>query len=136
MRVEYDSNNSGGGWWLKDEDWKALEAAGWDVEWEKGRKDIRVLKADADGRWLGALATKASKNFETPGEAMREFEKVTGQTVSDAGCSCCGPPHSFDWAVGEGREYASGEGCLPYLFPDRNVPANLRDALDAGGSFK
>jgi hypothetical protein len=33
MRVEYRSNNSGGSWWLKDEDWKALEAAGWKVIW-------------------------------------------------------------------------------------------------------
>jgi len=29
----YDSNNSGGSWWLKDEDWKALEEAGWTVHW-------------------------------------------------------------------------------------------------------
>ena len=33
MYVEYSSNNSGGSWWLKDEDWKALEAAGWKVVW-------------------------------------------------------------------------------------------------------
>lgn len=31
--VEYDSNNSGGSWWLKDEDWAALEKAGWYVQW-------------------------------------------------------------------------------------------------------
>lgn len=35
MRVEYSSNNSGGSWWLKDADWKALEDAGWVVEWGK-----------------------------------------------------------------------------------------------------
>ena len=33
MYVEYNSNNSGGGWWLDDQDWKALEAAGWKVAW-------------------------------------------------------------------------------------------------------
>lgn len=33
MKVEYSSNNSGGGWWLKDEHWRALEDAGWEVEW-------------------------------------------------------------------------------------------------------
>jgi len=32
-RVEYDSNNSGGGWWLDDEDWRKLEVAGWTVNW-------------------------------------------------------------------------------------------------------
>ena len=33
IKVEYRSNNSGGDWWLKDEDWKKLEKAGWYVEW-------------------------------------------------------------------------------------------------------
>lgn len=33
MRVLYRSNNSGGSWWLSDEDWRALERAGWYVEW-------------------------------------------------------------------------------------------------------
>jgi hypothetical protein len=32
-RVEYNSNNSGGGWWLQDKDWQKLEAAGWTVDW-------------------------------------------------------------------------------------------------------
>ncbi len=27
-KIEYSSNNSGGDWWLKDEDWFALEKAG------------------------------------------------------------------------------------------------------------
>lgn len=33
MKVTYDSNNSGGGWWLKDKDWEKLEKAGWTVNW-------------------------------------------------------------------------------------------------------
>lgn len=33
LKVDYTSNNSGGGWWLNDEDWLALEKAGWDVSW-------------------------------------------------------------------------------------------------------
>ena len=33
MLVTYKSNNSGGGWWLDDKDWKALEKAGWHVIW-------------------------------------------------------------------------------------------------------
>lgn len=33
FRVEYSSNNSGGGWWLKDTDWLALEEQGWEIEW-------------------------------------------------------------------------------------------------------
>lgn len=31
--MHYDSNNSGGGWWISDEGWKALEEAGWTVHW-------------------------------------------------------------------------------------------------------
>lgn len=31
--VEYNSNNSGGSWWLTDADWKALEDDGWIVAW-------------------------------------------------------------------------------------------------------
>lgn len=33
MIVEYSSNNSGGDWWLSDDDWKNLESAGWKVKW-------------------------------------------------------------------------------------------------------
>jgi hypothetical protein len=32
-KVTYSSNNSGGSWWLKDEDWQKLEDAGWYVVW-------------------------------------------------------------------------------------------------------
>ena len=81
MKVEYSSNNSGGYWWLKDEDWYALEKAGWEVKW-KGE------------RWLGALASRAEKDFPSLKEAIMEFEKVTGQQASDEGCNCCGPPHN------------------------------------------
>lgn len=31
--LDYEANNSGGRWWLKDADWKALEDAGWTVHW-------------------------------------------------------------------------------------------------------
>ena len=33
MKIEYSSNNSGGSWWLTPADWRALEDAGWDVQW-------------------------------------------------------------------------------------------------------
>lgn len=87
MKIKYNSNNSGGRWWLKDDDWRALEAAGWTVNWCKD--DPRRAYGgglDADGvRWLGALAKNAEKDFETPAEAMQEFALVTGQNVSDEG---------------------------------------------------
>lgn len=117
--VEYNSNNSGGSWWLTDENWKALEAAGWKVQWytlgckyENGQyvrdpdgtptlvpvseSDNKFNLGGKNGRWLGALAKRAFK----PGaisirEAADEWEKITGACATDAGCACCGPPHEF-----------------------------------------
>ena len=93
--VRYSSNNSGGHWWLKDHDWYALEAAGWKVEWEKDRKDSRFSSMLKDGRWLGALATKAVRRGLTLQEAADEFERITGQSLSEEGCNCCGEPHDL-----------------------------------------
>lgn len=99
-RIEYSSNNSGGRWWLKDEDWKALEAAGWKVRWYKD--DLKEFcKPGPDGRWLGALASTASKEGVTLGEAISEWERVTGQDSSELGCACCGSPHSFSVYEGD-----------------------------------
>lgn len=121
--VEYDSNNSGGDWWLTDDDWRALEKAGWKVAWatlehaytEGGkdyvrdddgtpklvplgtRKDILSFASlTKDGRRLGALATKAWKPGATSlREAAVEWERITGKSSTDAGCACCGQPHNF-----------------------------------------
>ena len=87
--VEYNSNNSGGSWWLKDYDWAKLELDGWKVRWgtpsychskynfgsavapDTCPKDEcpghtmaetyeeALAKAD-DIRWLGALAREAT----------------------------------------------------------------------------
>lgn len=104
--VRYSSNNSGGGWWLKDKDWKALEKAGWKVKWySKAKKD--PIFGVKEGRWLGALATEASKKFNSIAEAIREWEKVTKQDASDEGCNCCGCPHGF--STEDPYEYVSGE---------------------------
>lgn len=129
ITVEYHHNNSGGGWWLKDEHWLALEKAGWKVEWVKDDKD--KFRRDSTDRFLGALATRASKQFLTPREAMVEFEKVTGMSVCEEGCNCCGPPHCFEWGEGESFRYASGESCATYLYPEESTAAtSLRSALD------
>ena len=78
----YDSNNSGGDWWLTDDDWKKLEGAGWTVNWESEP-------------FLGALARSATKMCESRREAVHSFEAVTGQDVDERGCDCCGKPHSI-----------------------------------------
>jgi hypothetical protein len=151
--VEYNSNNSGGRWWLSDADWSALEAAGWRIKWArleylytpdkrsherdadgfpvmveagKGNSDWPSLRSSSkDGRWLGALAQKAYKHFDTPADAMREFELITGQDVTDEGCNCCGAPHSFKWDGG----YASGEDCIAHMYGD-SAPKSLREAAE------
>lgn len=94
MKVTYSSNNSGGSFWLSDDDWRALEAAGWEVEWRD--------------RFLGALATEASREGLSLGAAIAEWESVTGQNSADLGCSCCGTPHSFHFEGDNGEsEYYS-----------------------------
>ena len=127
-KVEYNSNNSGGSWWLKDEDWYKLEEAGWEVEWRK------------TGRFLGALAKRAAKIIETdkePSDIMKnileEFEKLTNQNVCEEGCNCCGPPHSFTlYKVGEEEDewinHGSGEKLLHFLYDE--VPRSLREATE------
>ena len=80
MKIIYQTNNSGGKWWLTEQDWKDLESAGWNVEWND---------------WLGAAATKASRESSSMCEAIAEFEEVTGCNTEDEGCPCCGRPHYF-----------------------------------------
>lgn len=119
--VEYSSNNSGGSWWLSDQNWKDLEAAGWKVAWttlehEYSAKDDYVREPDGtpklvpigqgnskfpslvskDGRWLGALAKVSYKpNCDSIRDAAAEWERITGQNATDPGCACCGQPHRF-----------------------------------------
>jgi len=161
--VRYRSCNSGGDWWLSDDDWKNLEKAGWKVEWYKdekpkrscdlchgtgkiqkyalkdhpwlkdsiGKRCFSCYRGDQkEARWLGALATAAKKKFPNITKALKEFEKITGQHVTDEGCNCCGPPHSFEWTEKGQFMYCSGEGCLQYLYPDAKVPTSLREAVE------
>ena len=97
MLFKYSANNSGGSWWLSDDNWKALEEAGWTVDWY-------------ETSFLGALATSAEKEFETLKEAVEEFESTAGQDLADEGCNCCGPPHSMMWTDADGKyNYVSAE---------------------------
>jgi len=95
VKVEYSSNNSGGNWWLDDKNWKALETAGWKVEWK-------------DGRWLGALATSACREGLSLLDAVAEWERVTGECSTDVGCACCGQPHNFTLYDSFGKYVESG----------------------------
>jgi hypothetical protein len=138
MYVEYDSNNSGGSWWLEDADWRRLEEAGWVVAWAsldnlytdegnyvrdergipvlvpKGQGNSRLAafnKQDTDGtyRYLGAIAMRAYKpNCSSLRQAADEWEQITGQSATDAGCPCCGQPHTFTLYDDEGKYVESG----------------------------
>lgn len=105
VRTTYSSNNSGGSWWLKDEDWKALEAAGWEVEWYANMSPDDVLsglmRADSNGRWLGALASRAHREGIGFREAISEWASITGEDPRALGCHCCGAPHSFSSNQGD-----------------------------------
>jgi hypothetical protein len=90
MIVRYSANNSGGHWWLEDEDWHALEQAGWNVKWVKDDDHFKGKE-----RWLGALAREATIECESIEVAIAKWEHVTGQNSQDQGCSCCGTPHNF-----------------------------------------
>lgn len=130
--IEYSSNNSGGSWWLSDDNWRALEDAGWVVHWVHDPDDPShehseppgkwamehhhgytdpLLPATSNGeRWLGALAKSAAKVTDDPEAAIAEWERVTHQAASDEGCNCCGPPHSFTFYRADGtRSYTSVE---------------------------
>jgi len=127
--VEYSSNNSGGHWWLTDKNWRALEAAGWKILWciqsvqydskgdiiyeEDGSPKLEPADKDwtqpgPDGRWLGALATKAFKPGVTSlRKAVAEWQRITKQNPSAEGCRCCGNPHNFYLYV-DGKMVDSG----------------------------
>jgi hypothetical protein len=100
VKLEYSSNNSGGSWWLDDEDWKKLEAAGWKVNWVKDDPYHKGAE-----RWLGCLAKEASKEFETPDEGIEEWKTITGQDPWAEGCNCCGVPHNFSYEDAKGNTH-------------------------------
>jgi len=75
MTVQFSENNSGGSWWLNEEQYQALRDGGWTVE---------------DHR--------ATKEFNTLEEGVEEWERLTGEDSDTLGCECCGRPYQFyDW---------------------------------------
>ena len=80
MKVYYETNNSGGNWWLSKKDWSNLKAAGWELG-EKFRSfDV----------YTGAV-----RHGLTLEDAIKEFESITGENANEGGCPCCGQSHRF-----------------------------------------
>lgn len=82
MRVTYSHNNSGGRNWLRSVNWKALEDAGWKLGYFTNPKP-------------GDDPYQATGVFDSIDDAIAKWEELTGQTATDSGCECCGPPHDF-----------------------------------------
>ena len=123
--LRYHSNNSGGSWWLSDEDWQKLEEAGWVVHWVHDANDpshthteasslshgphyhswndVTVPARPSGARWLGALATSAVIATDDPEKAIARWELIVGQSSTDEGCNCCGPPHEFEYRDANGN---------------------------------
>jgi hypothetical protein len=107
--IEYLTNNSGGHWWLTDANWKALEDAGWNVQWQAGPdslhqesfssyeavKEYELAHRGENVRFLGSIARSATRDGLSMEEAIAEWESVTGLDSEDEGCPCCGEPHNF-----------------------------------------
>mgnify|MGYP001578001890 CR=1 FL=1 len=91
MRVTYKSRDSGGDWWLSDQDWLALEQAGWDVCWVKD--DPRY---QGETRWRGTVAKRASIDAPSLEAAIVNWTQTTGRDPNTRGCECCGQPHNFE----------------------------------------
>lgn len=103
MKVTYSSNNSGGSWPLSDDQWHALEDAGWAVRWVATDRGMIGRSSSGDGRWLGALAVHADREGLSLGDAIDEWERITSENSADLGCPCCGPPHSFEFSGDNGE---------------------------------
>lgn len=118
--VEYHANNSGGSWWMSDDDWKALADAGWEVEWAEAGDPYSQPDAKGVPRYLGARATRAKFyldfNATTKSglrQAIASFNSVTSCNASDLGCSCCGTPHSFTFREDDGKYIESWSPSFP-----------------------
>jgi hypothetical protein len=138
-QVKYSPNNSGGSWWLKDQDWKALEQEGWVIDWYATREPTSYRPDPyPDGRWFDSLAAGAL--IETDDEPLiiiQAWEKTTNQDASAEGCNCCGEPHTFRVSVAnpdktdgwELVDHYSGQDIARLYYGD-NAPTNYREALE------
>jgi len=162
--VEYSANNSGGRDWLTEKDWLALEKAGWKIyrRDDMAYRDGYAIPGE-DGLPLKKdelpLEDQDEDKFKMPGErwqsyheayklfpdiqtALKEFEEITGQDVTDEGCNCCGAPHSFTWGKDiivrlpkdrlseQDYNYGSGEDLLVYMYPDKPTNLSKRELLE------
>lgn len=77
MKVMYDSNNSGGSFWIGEDDIQKMEAAGW------VHSGYMTWSLEAD-------SVQSAKD---------QWAALLGKDPDEIGCECCGPPHNFGPAI-------------------------------------
>lgn len=108
--LEYDSNNSGGNFWLRDEDWKALEDAGWIVGWivvtEKTGYSFteRYVSAES-GRRYGDTWEEACRQFQVGQPRWPDSTDASSEIIVAAAST-------YDEAVALREEYGGYFGEL------------------------
>lgn len=103
--VNFSENNSGGSWWLKQKDYDALAAAGWDID---GRRLSVRDPAEPDCPRSATLMVTVQAETERRAcsiaeeRAIESWEQATGYDSNEEGCNCCGPPYQiYCWSADE-----------------------------------
>lgn len=129
MKIIYSSYSDYKHWPLSHQDWLNLEKNGWSVDWFANMQEkpvsIREFDClDSDSKWSkvkidilqGVWAISASKDFKSIGDAIREFEKITKQDVSET-VPFSLSPHCFFVETERRSDFCySGENLLRFLF--------------------
>jgi len=103
--IEYDSNNSGGSFWLKDKDWKALEDAGWHVQW------IHVTSKSYGGKTYES-SESGRRYGETWEEATAPFKVGDLRWTGSNDETIVATASSYDEAVALREKHGGYFGCL------------------------
>jgi hypothetical protein len=94
MLIEFRNVNNGGQEWIDDDMWKALEAAGWKVDWSEKRSLRRTATKD----YTGVVTDCPSFDFMTGMErqALDDIEAIIGDPYDREDrmyCDCCDYPY-------------------------------------------
>ncbi len=115
---------------LTEQDWLALENAGWTVHWRQKNADGNLNHPSAhdsddpldaitptrrpegvnDPRDGLGFAFSAAKASVSDAVLVDEWERILGREHDEHGCPCCGVVHTFYWWTPDGRVTAARPG--------------------------
>jgi len=101
MWFEFSENNSGGSWWLNRDQYIALLKSGkWgiDIEGVECSSRFSIFEND-DVPYV--LRHNLVGQFNSQQEAEDSWESLTGYSLEEEGCECCGRPFSLYQAYSE-----------------------------------